>query len=90
MAKRIKKGVWMHFIPRLGGKAGIERFVKRYADAGFDLLIPCVKNIDGLLDYHSRVGRVRPESQEYDPLEYMCAVARKAGIKVHAWYCNNP
>lgn len=86
----IKKGVWLHNIPSLGGKKGIERFVKRYADAGFELLIPCVKNIPGLLDYHSKVGFVRPESREYDPLEHMASVARQAGIKIHAWYCNTP
>lgn len=89
MAK-MKKGVWLHSIPSLKGKSGIERFVRRYADAGFELLIPCVKNIDGLLDFHSRIGRVRPESQAWDPLAYMAQVARQAGIKIHAWFCNTP
>ena len=88
--KRFKKGVWLHSIPRLGGKQGIEAFVKRYADAGFDLLVPCVKNPDGLVDYHSRVARVNPASLEYDPLAYLAAQARAAKIKVHAWFCVNP
>ncbi len=86
----IKKGVWLHNIPSLKGKQGIEHFVKRYADAGFELLIPCVKNIDGLLDYHSKVGVVRPESQEWDPLAYMAEIARREKIKIHTWYCNIP
>ncbi len=89
MAKKFKKGVWLHNIPKLGGKQGIDRFVKRYADAGFDLLVPCVKNANGLVDYHSRIAAVNPASREWDPLEYMTAQAKQAGIKVHAWFCVN-
>ena len=88
--KKFKKGVWLHNIHSLGGKKGIEAFIKRYADAGFNLVVPCVKNPDGLLDYHSRIGRIRPESEEWDPLEYMASQAKKSGIKLHAWFCVNP
>ncbi len=88
--KQFKKGVWLHDIHKLGGKKGIELFIKRYADSGFNLVVPCVKNPDGLLDFHSRIGVVRQESKEWDPLEYMAAEAEKAGIKLHAWFCVNP
>jgi uncharacterized lipoprotein YddW (UPF0748 family) len=88
--KKFKKGVWLHSIPDLGGKQGIERFVKRYADAGFDLLVPAVKNFDGRVDYHSRIADVNPPSAKWDPLEYMAGVARKSGIKIHTWFCVNP
>ena len=90
MTKRIKKGVWLHFIASLAGKRGIDDFVDRYADAGFDLLIPCVKNVDGLLDYHSKIGFVRDEFKTWDPLEHLTRRANHRGIKVHAWFCNNP
>ena len=90
MSKKIRKGVWLHFIASLGGKPGIDKFVDRYADAGFNLLIPCVKNVDGLLDYHSDIGTVREEFRKWDPLEYLTKRANSRGIKVHAWFCNNP
>ena len=88
--KKFKKGVWLHNIPKLGGKAEIEKFVKRYADAGFDLLVPCVKNPDGLVDFHSKVAKVNPASRDWDQLEYMVSQAKAAKIKLHAWFCVNP
>ncbi len=88
--KRFKKGVWLHSIPKLGGKDDIEFFVKRYADAGFDLLVPSVKNPDGLVDFQSRIAGVNPASRDWDRLEYMVSHAKKAKIKLHAWFCVNP
>ena len=87
---RMRKGVWLHWIERLGGREGVERFVKRYADAGFDLLIPCVKQVNGVVEYHSRLAVVRPAFREWDPLAYMAEAARKAGIGLHAWFCVCP
>ena len=87
---QIRKGVWLHWIDRLGGREGIERFVQRYADAGFDLLVPCVKQVDGVVDYHSRIATVRPAFAEWDPLATMADLARQAGIGLHAWFCVCP
>ena len=87
---RMRKGVWLHWIDRLGGREGIDRFVNRYADAGFDLLIPCVKQVNGIVEFHSRRAVIRPVFRKWDPLEYMAAAARKAGIGLHAWFCVCP
>ncbi len=88
MTSRLKKAVWLHNLPRLGGPAQVREFVRKYAGEGFDLLIPCVKNPDGLLDYQSCIGVVRPECRSWDPLETLAAEAHKRRIRVHAWYCS--
>ncbi len=85
---RLKKGVWLHNLQQFKGPAQVRDFVRRYSDEGFNLLIPCVKNPDGLLDYHSRIGNVRPVYKHWDPLDVLANEARKQRIKVHAWYCN--
>jgi uncharacterized lipoprotein YddW (UPF0748 family) len=69
---------------------GCDRVVNRLADAGFDLLIPCVKFMDGMLEYPSEVGPVREGFEEFDALEAMCASAKKKNIKLHAWFCVFP
>lgn len=85
---RLKKGVWLHNLQQFAGPSQIRNFVRRYSDAGFDLLVPCVKNPDGLLDYHSCVGNVRPVYRSWDPLEILAEEACRRKIKVHAWFCN--
>jgi len=85
----MKKGVWLHNLAQFKGANEVRAFARKYADEGFDLLIPCVKNADGLLDYHSRVGNVRPVFRDWDPLEVLATEARRVRIKVHAWYCNS-
>ncbi len=84
----MKKGVWLHNLAQFKDANAVREFARQYAGEGFDLLIPCVKNPDGLLDYQSRIGVVRPVFRDWDPLEVLAAESRKAGIKVHAWYCN--
>lgn len=84
----MRKGVWLHDLQQFSGPSQVRGFVKRYSDAGFDLLIPCVKNPDGLLDYQSRVGHTRPVYRNWDPLEVLAGEARRRKIKVHAWFCN--
>ncbi len=86
---RMKKAVWLHNLAQFKNADEVRGFARKYADEGFDLLIPCVKNPDGLLDYHSRVGNVRPVFRDWDPLEVLAAEARRVRIKVHAWYCNS-
>jgi len=87
MAK-LKKGVWLHNLSQFKGPEEVREFARKYSGEGFDLLIPCVKNPDGLLDYQSKVGNIRPVFRNWDPLEVLAAEARRRRIKVHAWYCN--
>lgn len=84
----LKKAVWLHNLAQFKDAEAVREFARKYAGEGFDLLIPCVKNPDGLLDYHSKIGVVRPVFKAWDPLEVLTAEARKRRIKVHAWYCN--
>ena len=85
---KLKKGVWLHNLTQFKGAGEVRDFVRKYADEGFQLLIPCVKNPDGLLDYHSRVGNTRPVYRMWDPLYALAHEARRQRIKVHAWFCN--
>ncbi len=82
------KGIWLHRMPDTA--EGCDQVVNRVADAGIELLIPCVKFMDGMLEYPSEVGPVRPGFEKFDALGAMCASAKKKNIKLHAWYCVFP
>ena len=82
------KAVWI--LPRRDfpeGEESIKKVVRRLAEGGFNILIPCVKGTDGYIDYDSKVGNVRPESQEFDFLEVLAREAQDKGVKVHPWLC---
>jgi len=82
------KGVWAHSAGSLGeDEESIRRAIGRLADGGFDLLIPCIKQVRGYVDYHSNVARVRPEYKDWDRLTVMAESAREHGIKIHPWFC---
>jgi uncharacterized lipoprotein YddW (UPF0748 family) len=82
------KGVWAHSPASLGKTPeAIRKAIARLADGGFDLLIPCVKQVSGLVDYHSKVARVKPEYDDWDPLAVIAEEAKATGIKVHPWFC---
>jgi uncharacterized lipoprotein YddW (UPF0748 family) len=57
------------------------------AAAGFDLIIPCVKNRPGDLDFRTDVGKVNPEYPDWDPLAVLNEAAQARGMKVHPWFC---
>jgi uncharacterized lipoprotein YddW (UPF0748 family) len=84
----LKKGVWLHNLQQFKSPREVRDFARKYADEGFDLLIPCVKNPDGLLDYHGEAGNVRPVFRDWDPLEHLADEAVRQKIRVHAWFCN--
>jgi uncharacterized lipoprotein YddW (UPF0748 family) len=87
----MKAGIWMHTLQDVGtSPSHIKESLKRLKDANFSLLIPCVKNVDGLLDYHSKVGKVRGIFEKWDPLMLVCETAGKLGMKVHPWLCVFP
>ena len=83
----MKGGIWIHSFLHFGNLSNIERIVEKLKEANISLLIICVKNPDGLLDYHTKVGKTREEFKDWDPLEKLCSCASKFNLKVHAWLC---
>ncbi|OGG57230.1 MAG: hypothetical protein A3F84_21750 [Candidatus Handelsmanbacteria bacterium RIFCSPLOWO2_12_FULL_64_10] len=87
MAKRIPKAVWSH--PGRDyqtGKASVRPMVERLAQAGFELIVPCLKG-HGPVSYQSKVAHVADWCKEWDPLAVLAEEAGRAGVKVHAWLC---
>lgn len=88
---KFHKGVWL-FLGSAGWKnimdpVAIKKAVQRMAKANFELMIPCVKVLDGYLDYATKAGLVNPVFSKWDPLETICREASKKDIKVHPWFC---
>lgn len=85
---KLKAGIWIHASSHFGDSSSdIGEGLKKLKDAGFTLLIPCIKNPDGLLDYHTKIGKIRESFKTWDPLEEICNSASKLNLKVHPWLC---
>jgi len=82
---KFAKGTWIHHLPK--EPKLVRNVARRLAEAGFDLVIPCVKNPDGFLDYQSSVGNIRGDFKEWDPLKVLVEKAHEKGVKVHPWSC---
>lgn len=82
----VKKATWLHSLPQT--PEGVKTMVRRLADVGVDLLIPCVKQVDGLVDYPSAVANVRAEYQGWDALMVAAEEANRLGLAIHAWCCD--
>ena len=80
-------GVWSHNIKDFGGEEEIRRRAAELADAGFDLVIPCVKNPPGLADFFTDVADVNPDYPAWDPLKVLIEACGARGVKVHPWFC---
>ena len=86
--KKFSLGVWAHGIKNYGDSAeGVEGHVARLADAGFDLIIPCVKNPPGAVDFLTDVADVNDDYPQWDPLKVLIEQCRQRGIRVHPWFC---
>lgn len=83
-----KKAVWLHKLPST--PEAVKGVAQRLADAGFDLLIPCVKQVTGIVDFHSNIANVREEFKTWDPLMVLAEEANRLGLAVHAWSCVFP
>lgn len=86
MADKLKKGVWMHNVPKESPDE-VKRHAERLVRGGFDLFIPCVKNPDSMLDYHTKIGVISPEYKEWDPLRVFCEALTGTPVKIHPWLC---
>ncbi|HID09984.1 MAG TPA: hypothetical protein EYP17_01605 [Candidatus Latescibacteria bacterium] len=90
MAK-VHKAVWSNPAGDYAeGPDSVGPMMDRLARAGFDIVIPVVKGGDGYVNYHSRIERVRPQFESWDPLEVLVWEAKAAGLKVHPWMCVFP
>jgi len=86
-----KKATWVHSVKNFGEHPDdVQRHVDRLADAGFDLIIPCVKNPPGYLDFRTDVGVVNPDYPDWDALAVLNDKASIRGMKVHPWFCVFP
>jgi uncharacterized lipoprotein YddW (UPF0748 family) len=82
---------WAHSIGNFGNSPDdVRRHVNRLADAGFDLVIPCVKNPPGAVDFFTDVADVNPDYPAWDPLGVLIEAGRSRGLKVHPWFCVFP
>lgn len=82
------KATWLHKLPSTVDET--KAVAQRLADAGFDLLIPCIKQVTGIVDYQSKVANVRAEYKDWDPLMVLAEEANDLGLSVHAWCCVFP
>jgi uncharacterized lipoprotein YddW (UPF0748 family) len=85
---KVWKATWLHKLPST--PEDVKTVARRLANAGFDLLIPCIKQVTGIADYHSRVANVRAEYRDWDPLMVLAEEANAVGLAVHAWCCVFP
>jgi len=85
---KVWKAIWLHKLPSTPDE--VKGLAQRLSDAGFDLLIPCIKQVTGIVDYQSHVANVREEYQSWDPLMVLAEEAKRLGLSVHAWCCVFP
>lgn len=81
------KAVWSH--PGRDyrtGKESVRPMVERLAEAGFELIVPCLRS-GGAVSYQSKLAHVDGWCKGWDPLAVLAEEANRAGVKVHAWIC---
>jgi uncharacterized lipoprotein YddW (UPF0748 family) len=88
MTGKLHLATWAHSISNFGDNPDeVERHVERLADAGFELIIPCVKNPPGYVDFMTDVAEVNPSYPDWDPLRVLAESATGHDMKVHPWFC---
>jgi len=87
MSRPFGLAAWLHTLNLPHGRDDMEKIVVNMAEHDFDVLIACIKNDDGYLDYQSKVGDVRPCFADRDPLAELTKMGRKHGLRIHAWIC---
>lgn len=84
---RFGLAVWSHHIRDFGGRDEIEKHAQRLADAGYDIVIPCVKNPPGAVDFITDLADVNAAYPGWDPLKVLIESCQAKGVKVHPWFC---
>jgi uncharacterized lipoprotein YddW (UPF0748 family) len=85
---RLHKACWLHRFP--SSPEAVREIAHRLEDAGFDMLLPCVKQPNGIIDYQTKIGTIREEFRDWDPLEVLLEETGDMRLSVHAWCCVFP
>ena len=83
-------GVWIHGLSHAHNKDEMRQMAQRMVDNDIDILFACIKQVDGYVDYPSRIAAQSQWSRGRDPLQELAEVSQEVGLKVHAWFCNFP
>jgi uncharacterized lipoprotein YddW (UPF0748 family) len=91
MTREFGYGTWAHSISNFGNDSDeVKRHVERLANAGFKLIIPCIKNPPGYADFRTDVAQVNPSYPDWDPLMVLAESATEHDMEVHTWFCVFP
>ncbi|MBS3762372.1 MAG: family 10 glycosylhydrolase, partial [Planctomycetes bacterium] len=85
---KFQKACWLHKLP--DSPDGIKTVVERLCQAEFDLLIPCVKQTNGICDFHTEIGNINETFRDFDPLMILAEESGQTDLSVHAWCCVFP
>lgn len=68
----------------------VDEFVKKSADAGFQILIPVIKGTRGVIYWHSKKFPevIEKKWKNFDFLKHFTEAAHRYGLQVHAWLCD--
>jgi len=66
---RFGLAIWLHSVTGFESEQDVRRHADRLAENGVDILIPCVKNPPGAVDFLTDAGAVNPDYPEWDPLQ---------------------
>jgi uncharacterized lipoprotein YddW (UPF0748 family) len=88
MARKFHYATWDHSILNFAKSPDeVKGHVRRLANAGFDLIIPCVKNPPGYADFRTNIAEINPSYPAWDPLQVLAESASEHGLEVHPWFC---
>ena len=81
--KGFVKALWIHVAKSFpNGKEDVPLVLDKWAEAGFNLLIPHVRGATGETLYKHTKHTVASYAQDWDPLEVINQEAKKRGIQV--------
>lgn len=88
MSKLKKRGLWCGASDAGTTRESVNEFVDRVADAGFNLILPNLKQGHGRLCWPSRIHPelVLDEYSEFDLPAHLFKACKARGIEVHAWF----
>ena len=80
------KALWVHIQRSFPGGAGdVPGVLDKWADAGFNLIIPHVRSSTGETLYRRTKHKISADAATWDPVEVLNAEAVKRGMRIHPW-----
>ena len=80
------KALWIHVNRSFpNGKEDVPRVLDKWAEAGFNLLIPHVRGVTGETLYQATNHPVSAYAKDWDPLAVINEEAKRRGMQVHPW-----